>query len=183
MMEHKMGKRNVYREGFTLVELLVVITIIAILTIITVSQFQTARKKASDGQRKADLNSLSKALQMYYADYGSFPVSDDGFLTYPAGGSLVPISWGEEFHDGATPPYVYMKVLPKENASSPYPPFCYVTDPGGSMYGLFAMLENTDDKQCVMDGTDGEYSHCGENYCYSVVSPNIVVTDLAGYVN
>ena len=38
-------------SGFTLVELLVVIAIMSILTIISVSQFQTAKKKANDVAR------------------------------------------------------------------------------------------------------------------------------------
>jgi len=58
-------KRNF---GFTLIELLVVISIISILTIISVSQFNTAKIKARDTQRKADIDSVGKALNSYYAD-------------------------------------------------------------------------------------------------------------------
>ena len=52
--------------GFTLVELLVVIGIMMVLTTITVSQFTTARLRAADVQRKADLTSLSRALLAYF---------------------------------------------------------------------------------------------------------------------
>ena len=77
-MLHLMVKQN---SGFTLIELLVVITIMSILTVITVSQFQSARQKARDVQRKSDLSSVTKALEMYYADYGRFPmVVGEGLL-------------------------------------------------------------------------------------------------------
>lgn len=167
------------KSGFTLVELLVVIAIISIITMITVGQFMTARKKAADGQRKADISSLTKALQMYYADYGKFPVSIGGSLSDGGGNAL---SWGGEFVDDAATPYVYMKVLPEEKKLLPYPPFCYVTDDSGSMYGIFAMLENTVDSQCINTDGIGNYVHCGgNNYCFASVSPNIVVGNLDSY--
>jgi len=50
------------KKGFTLIELLVVVAIISILTIISVSQFNTAKIKARDTQRKADIDSVAKAL-------------------------------------------------------------------------------------------------------------------------
>lgn len=172
------GNKGNKSKGFTLVELLVVITIISIITMITVGQFMTARRKAADGQRKGDINALSKALQMYYADYGKFPpASVNGKLT---NGSGTEIEWGEEFKDVSN--YVYMKVLPREKSDS-LPDYCYVTDTNGSMYGIFAMMENTTDNQCIVTGGVGTYSHCGGNrYCYSYVSPNIIVTDLDSYI-
>jgi len=149
------------KRGFTLVELLVVISIMSILTIITVGQFNTARKKARDVQRKGDLNAMSKALQMYFADYGEFP-----------GGIFV---GGGEFRDNTG--YVYMKVMPEEKTPN-MPDFCYVVSDDRKSFGLFAMLENTEDSDCHMTGAVGDYSHCGETYCYSVVSQNIIVDDL-----
>lgn len=154
------------RKGFTLVELLVVISIMSILTIITVGQFNTARKKARDVQRKGDLNALSKALQMYFADYGEFPDADS-----------INDRWGGEFSDAGG--YVYMKVLPTERVDS-LPEFCYVVSTDQKSFGLFAMLESTTDNDCHMDvdGDQGLYDQCGERYCYSIVSPNITVLDL-----
>ena len=140
------------KQGFTLIELLVVITIISVLTIITVSQFQTAKKKANDVARKGDLNALTKALQLYYADYGKFPPVDK-------------IIWGGTFIDQN---YVYMKVVPKENTYTSTNPYCYSVDASFKKYAIFAKLENANDIQCT-----GSYT-CGEKtgYCYAVVSPN-----------
>lgn len=175
------------KKGFTLIELLVVITIISILTVITVAQFQTAQKKANDVARKGDINSMVKALEMYYADYGKFPTSQN---SNPADASTygkmivngVTVDWGQQFADNGSPPYVYMKVLPMEKKKD-LPRFCYVANAAGTSYGIFAMLENTSDSQCKMVGGVGAYTHCGNgslHYCYSIVSPNITVSDLDG---
>lgn len=163
------------KSGFTLVELLVVIAIISILTIITVSQFQTARKRGNDAQRKADLNNVSKALLMYYADYGKFPpATAGGLLTY--GPAASPANWGSEFHDETVPtPYTYMKVLPKENYHPTDYPYCYKTSLDNKKFALFAQLENTEDKDC---GSPVNHAyHCTSGgvditYCYGIVSPN-----------
>lgn len=152
------------RRGFTLVELLIVVAIMAILSSITVGQFQTAKKKANDVSRKSDLNGVSKALQMYYADYGAMPgASSDGSGKISVKGSDV--EWGGTFVDGT---YVYMKVVPKEN-NTKLPAYCYKTDSTLKKYALFAQLETTTDKECV-----GNYS-CGsqgKKYCFAYISPN-----------
>lgn len=165
------------KKGFTLVELLVVIAIMSILTVITVSQFQTAKKKANDVARKGDLNAVAKALQAYYADYGKFPESDNGMIKVVDNSREKNINWGGEFSDNASTPYIYMKVMPREEILDDFP-FCYVSN-GSDRYGLFAMLENTTDSQCQMDGSVGAYSHCGGiRYCFAYVSPNVTADNL-----
>ena len=97
------------KRAFTFVELLVVIAIMGILTVIAVSQFQGAKKKANDVSRKGDLNGVSKALTMYFADYGKFPeASSNGNIMLNG----EDVKWGEGFIDNG---YVYSKILPKEN--------------------------------------------------------------------
>lgn len=158
------------RQGFTMVELLIVIAIMAILSSITVGQFQTAKKKANDVARKSDLNGVSKALQMYFADYGVMPsASADGKIMI---NPTTAVEWGGAFVDGN---YVYMKVVPKENNSS-LPSYCYKTDLANKKYALFAQLENTNDKECL-----GNYScgNQGRKYCFSYVSPNTTL-DIGG---
>ncbi len=150
------------KKGFTLIELLIVIAIMGILTSITVSQFVTAKKKANDVARKSDLNGISKALQMYFADYGEMPAASvDGKMVVKG----TTVDWGGTFMDGT---YVYMKVVPKENNTS-LPAYCYKTDSEKKKYALFAQLENTSDKECI-----GSYpcGNAGKTYCFSYVSPN-----------
>jgi type II secretion system protein G len=152
------------KKAFTLVELLIVIAIMGILTIITVSQFQSAKRKANDVARKGDLNAVAKALQMYFADYGKMPSADATGQIVINGVSL---PWGGEFKDGS---YVYMKKLPIENKTG-MPPYCYKTNAAKNAYALFARLENTVDSQCVSPVT----YDCGgrtDTYCFAYVSPN-----------
>lgn len=166
-------RNDVFCGGFTLIELLIVITIIGILTVLTVSQFQTARKKANDVARKSDLNGVSKALMMYFADYSKFPAASlSGELSLPGGGS----EWGGTFQDTASsPPYVYMKKLPKENWTPTYP-YCYKVSADFKKFALFAQLESWSDKDCDRNGNgvndDQTYSCNGIQYCYGVTSPN-----------
>lgn len=66
------------KRGFTLVELLVVIVIIGVLAGLALVSLQGARKLARDGKRKADLEQIRSALEMYRADNGQYPPIDGG---------------------------------------------------------------------------------------------------------
>lgn len=180
---------NIYMRkkfGFTLIELLVVMAIMGILTIITVSQFETARRKARDVQRKGDLSSLQKALLIYYADYNEFPGqinNDEGDclekeICYQTSDEWC-IEGSCEFNDGSDElAGVYMKVLPVENRDG-QPPYCYVVSDDRKQFALYGILENTDDNDCRMvneeDGPVFKFQgKCGGyDYCLIYASPNV----------
>lgn len=65
-------------RGFTLIELLVSISIIAIIATLLLANFNAARERARDAQRKGDLRNIQTALRLYYNDYGVFPTSGIG---------------------------------------------------------------------------------------------------------
>jgi general secretion pathway protein G len=62
-------------RGFTLVELLVVISIIGLLSAVVFSSVNSARAKAKNSRRIADLKQLQLALEMYYNNNGAYPVT------------------------------------------------------------------------------------------------------------
>jgi len=71
------------KSGFSLVELLVVISIMAVLMAIIVMNFVGARERARDAKKIQDLGSMKNALRMYYNDNQTYPTSlGVGFSSY-----------------------------------------------------------------------------------------------------
>lgn len=70
------------KRGFSLLELLVVISIVTILLTLAMSSFATAGKKGRDAKRKSDIKEIQNALEQYYSVCGfSYPVPGGGFYT------------------------------------------------------------------------------------------------------
>jgi general secretion pathway protein G len=65
------------KNGFTLIELIVVATIAAILMTIGIVSFQSANMKSRDTKRKSDLEQIRSSLEMYRTDNSSYPASAD----------------------------------------------------------------------------------------------------------
>ncbi len=62
-------------RGFTIIELLVVISIIAILASVTMASLISARVKARDTRRGEDVHQIQTALALYYTDCHRFPTT------------------------------------------------------------------------------------------------------------
>lgn len=84
------------RRAFTLVELLVVISIIGPLSSIAVVSMSSARVKTRNQQRKTNLLQISKALELYYSQNGDYPSTGGsanwrgncaGYGSYPDSGA------------------------------------------------------------------------------------------------
>jgi general secretion pathway protein G len=61
------------KQGFTLVELLVVLAILALLLTLAVPRYFTSIERAKDATLKHDLNTLREGIDKYYADNGQYP--------------------------------------------------------------------------------------------------------------
>ena len=70
------SKKN-KKRAFTLIEMLIVIVIIGILAAALIPRLSSARGRANDVARKADLAQVAAALVAYQIDHGKFPLCPD----------------------------------------------------------------------------------------------------------
>lgn len=60
-------------SGFTIVELLIVIVVIAILAVVAIVAYRGVQDRAKNVQVKNDIRQMSKLIEAYNADKGSYP--------------------------------------------------------------------------------------------------------------
>jgi prepilin-type N-terminal cleavage/methylation domain-containing protein len=65
--------KSLYRKGFTLIEVLVVISIVGILSTIIYASFGDARNDARNKAIQAELKNVQLALELYKAQNGRYP--------------------------------------------------------------------------------------------------------------
>lgn len=153
-----------------------ILTSVVIAVLNPVEQF----RKSADTRRKADLAQIQRGLEIYYQDYGRYPVmgtgADANKICMDSGCSVV-VDWGQDFRP-------YMDVLPiDQNGSKNY---AYWSDEsnGGQSYALYASLERggNDPQACnggnaclgtIGTGPGGADISCGGVCNYGVSSPNI----------
>lgn len=93
------------QNGFTIVELLIVIVIIGILAAITIVAYNGIQARATFVKMQTEVEQLNKAIQLYYVDNGAYPLSnvcgaaDGGWC----GWSQVT---GDNFIPGLSPKYI-----------------------------------------------------------------------------
>jgi len=82
-------KNRMTNKGFTLIELMIVITIISILAAMVVPRLAGRSEQARDSAAKADVMvNLPSALDMFELDTGGFPTTEQGLaalMTKPSG--------------------------------------------------------------------------------------------------
>jgi len=60
------------KKGFSLIELLVVISIMAILMALGAVTFSTAQQKGRDAKRRADISAVQKGFEQYFAENATY---------------------------------------------------------------------------------------------------------------
>lgn len=120
---------NKNKKGFTLVELMIVITVIAILATIAVVSFTRVQKQARDTKRKAEIKSLQTALQAYFTEKNTYPVKTSA--TSASAGLT-----------GLTPSYISSLPAAPQGTTGTNTAYMYVSDSDGYKYALCVDLES-----------------------------------------
>jgi type IV pilus assembly protein PilA len=81
-MLKKMRKLLKQQEGFTLVELMIVVVILGILAGIGVQQYNAVQERAREGVDKANRKMIENAIQLYRAINGSNPANIEALVGY-----------------------------------------------------------------------------------------------------
>lgn len=71
-------------QGFTIVELLIVIVVIGILAALVIVQFTNIQQKARDTERKSDIRALQSKVAEYFALNAKYPVALNDITNLPA---------------------------------------------------------------------------------------------------
>lgn len=114
MKTRKFGSEYL-REGFTLIELMVVIVILGILATIVVPRFMGREEQARRIAVKVQIKNFETALAMFKLDNGFYPDTEQGLqalVEKPAGGR-VPGNWKQ-----------YLPKVPKDPWASDYVYIC-----------------------------------------------------------
>lgn len=130
------------KKGFTLIELLVVIAIIGILASVILASLNSARSKARDAQRAQNVEQVRIALEAYYADTGSYPITGGWQSATCAGTVAIGFSSGGPFPTSGATGYIpnlaptYISTLPSESAG--YGSCGYIYKSNGADYFFMA---------------------------------------------
>ena len=143
--------------GFTLIELLVVIAIIGVLTSLLVVNYQSARERARDAQRKSDFRALPQALRLYYNDFQTYPDGSSGEIVGCGADEANPVScsWGSQWELEGT---VYMGRLPTDPLNTGDYVYSYTQTQSGENFELTTLLENLSDPAVGESQTKCDYT-------------------------
>jgi general secretion pathway protein G len=95
------GLRRDDKDGFTLVELMVVLVIIALLATIVIINVMPAAEHAKTTAAQASVRTLEQAIDMYNLDNRRYPTTREGLQALLAGRYLRRLEndpWGNPFH-------------------------------------------------------------------------------------
>ena len=126
------------RAGFTLIEIMVVIIILGLLATLVIPNITGYTEKAKREKARADIASLEGALELFKADNGFYPTTEQGLeslIVKPSTGRI-PAKWMEGGY--------FKKGVP--------------LDPWGARYTYFAPGRRGEGYEIISLGSDGQES-------------------------
>lgn len=156
------------KTGFTIIEIMVTVSILAILMATVISGFGPAREQARDAQRQADMRTMEVALTLYKNKYGQYPAGCNGFtdtLNNPVwSGQADSVDHActdgtSQYIRGLVPEFLpELPVDPRLNGDDSG--YVYTTNEDQSVYKFMAL--NTVETEEVAEGH--QFFRCGEEY-------------------
>src|SRR5690606_1993042 len=105
------------QKGFTIVELLIVVVVIAILAAITIVAYNGIQQQANNSRRMSDIQTADKAINMYYAQHGSYPVTGAGTSSYRSDVNCSVGTKSQDWIPNVVPAFISQ--LPQSDGKSP----------------------------------------------------------------
>jgi prepilin-type N-terminal cleavage/methylation domain-containing protein len=162
--------KNKNHAGFTLIELMVVITIIALLSSILYASFNDARMMSRDKTRTTSLKELQLSIEFYKSQNGRYPASGCTPVTSFAGPGPVTgpgLVTCTDYIKGITGALFvpdFISSLPKDPKfeADADKGFYYKTDTDGTAYKLM-ILDSVE--SAVVTSTGDEFARCPGSTC------------------
>lgn len=106
----EISRQKVWRRGFTIAEILVVVSVIAILVAVTVVGYNAVQRRSSDGSVQHAVSDALRSLQVYYALNKEYPsnLADTDYSP--------PLNVAVAFYTDAAQVPVYENLTPDQNA-------------------------------------------------------------------
>jgi prepilin-type N-terminal cleavage/methylation domain-containing protein len=146
------------KSAFSLIELLVVVSVLGILTALLLPNLVGMRLRARDAAKKQDLGQLKTALRMYYNDFQNYPASSGSgqIMGCGSGTTACPNSDGS-FSAGSN---MYMKTMPDTEGMS------YAQQAAGDSFLLSVALENVSDPEAAQSANKCNVANPQSSYYY-----------------
>lgn len=141
-------KKHIFK-GFTLIELMITVSILAVLAALIIIAFSHQLSKGNDAKRKSDMDRIKISLEEYEKDHDCYPDS----MTECGAGSTIPI-------------HPYLTDVPCDPVT--HEPYSYEAEVAAcpSWYRLYSDLQNSNDISLIPGIGPGAL------YNYYVSSPN-----------
>jgi prepilin-type N-terminal cleavage/methylation domain-containing protein len=158
-------------RGFTLVELLVVISIIAVLAAATVVVYETTQQTGRDGRRIADVSQVTNALETYYTNFNGYPQ----ITSCTPGVSCGPLTFSSTNFSSSLGTYFNGNVIPTDPTNTGSYTYKYFVCAGASSataYIICAPLESCGNRCNYNSVTGGNPDACSTSLAFTPATGN-----------